>query len=88
MNTTINIRIDKNVKKEAIHTLSELGLDMSSAVKMFLNQVVAEQGIPFTPKRSATAIRREWDAQVKEALKGPRYRTAEDVHRVLSKKIK
>lgn len=79
MNTTINIRIDKKVKKEATHTLSELGLDMSTAVKMFLNQVVAEQGIPFTPKRSAVAIRKEWDAQVKEALKGPRYKTAEEL---------
>lgn len=88
MNTTINIRIDKKVKKEAAHTLSELGLDMSTAVKMFLNQVVAVQGIPFTPKRSAVAIRKEWDAQVKEALRGPRYKTAEELHRVLSKHAK
>jgi DNA-damage-inducible protein J len=88
MNTTINIRIDEKVKKEAAYTLSELGLDMSTAVKMFLNQVVAEQGIPFTPKRSAAAIRKRWDAQVKEALKGPRYKTAEELHGVLSKHIK
>jgi DNA-damage-inducible protein J len=88
MNTTINIRIDKKIKKEAAYTLSELGLDMSTAVKMFLSQVVAEQGIPFTPKRSATAIRKEWDVQVNEALKGPRYKTAKELHRVLSKNIK
>lgn len=88
MNTTINIRIDKKIKKEATYTLSELGLDMSTAVKMFLNQVVAEQGIPFIPKRSAAAIRKEWDAQVKEALKGPRYKTAEELHRALSKHTK
>ncbi len=88
MNTTINIRIDKKVKKEAVYTLSELGLDMSTAVKMFLSQVVAEQGLPFTPRRNAAAIRKEWDAQVKEALNGPRYKTAEDLHRALSKHAK
>ena len=88
MNTTINIRIDKKIKKEAAYTLSELGLDMSTAVKMFLNQVVVEQGIPFTPKRSAAVIRKEWDAQVKEALNGPRYKSAKALHGALSKRAK
>jgi DNA-damage-inducible protein J len=88
MNTTINIRIDKKVKKEAIYTLSELGLDMSTAVKMFLHQVVVEQGLPFTPRRNATAIRKGWDAQVKDALSGPRYKTAEELHRALFKHAK
>jgi hypothetical protein len=47
--------------------------------------VVAEQGIPFTPTRNPAAIRARWDAQVEEALKGPKYKTAEELHRALSK---
>jgi len=43
---TIQIRIDKDVKEKARKTLNNLGLDMSSAVKLFLTNVVNRQGIP------------------------------------------
>lgn len=48
MNTqdTIQIRIDKKTKEAAKKTLEALGLDMSSAVKLFLNNVIIRQGIP------------------------------------------
>ncbi len=48
MNTqdTIQIRIDSKTKKAARKTLDELGLDMSSAVKLFLTNVVNRKGIP------------------------------------------
>ena len=85
MNTTVNVRLDRKIKTAAGKTLSGLGLDMSTAVKMFLYQVVTEQGIPFTPTKNPAAIRARWDAQVAEALKGPGYKTAEELHRALSK---
>ena len=43
---TIQIRIDSKTKKAARKTLDELGLDMSSAVKLFLTNVVNRKGIP------------------------------------------
>lgn len=48
MNTheTIQIRIDKKTKEAARKTLDALGLDMSSAVKLFLHNVINRQGIP------------------------------------------
>lgn len=88
MNTTVNVRIEKKIKAEASKTLSGLGLDMSTAVKMFLYQVVAEQGIPFTPTKNPAAIRARWDAQVADALKGPGYKTASELHRALVSKTK
>ena len=81
--TTINIRIEEKVKVRAARTLSRLGLDMSSAVKLFLNQVVAEDGLPFKPTRSAKEIRARWDAGVAEALTRPGYRTAKELLRDL-----
>ena len=45
--TTLSIRIEEKTKREARKTLKALGLDLSSAVNMFLNQVAVEQGIPF-----------------------------------------
>ena len=83
MNTTVNVRIDKKIKAEASKTLAGLGLDMSTAVKMFLYQVVTDQGIPFTPTKNPVAIRARWDAQVAEALKGPGYKTAKEALRGL-----
>lgn len=42
------IRIDEHVKKEATELFGLLGLDMSSAINMFLNQCVLRGGIPFS----------------------------------------
>ncbi len=43
---TIQIRIDAKTKNAARKTLNALGLDMSSAVKLFLTNVVNSQSIP------------------------------------------
>ncbi len=48
MNTTIQIRVDKATKQRADKTFKQMGLDMSSGVKLFLHQVVKSQTIPFT----------------------------------------
>lgn len=73
MNTVINIRVDKNTKIKAQKTLESMGLDLSSGIKMFLNQVITEEGIPFTPSKKALKIRAKWDKEVSEALKGKGY---------------
>lgn len=43
---TIQIRIDRKTKEAAKKTLNEIGLDMSSAVKLFLINVINQKGIP------------------------------------------
>ncbi len=81
--STLSIRIEEKTKREANKTLKALGLDMSSAVKMFLNQVVIEQGIPFRLSRNPKEIREEWDREVKEALKAKGYKNAKEMHSVI-----
>ncbi|MDO8598904.1 MAG: type II toxin-antitoxin system RelB/DinJ family antitoxin [bacterium] len=44
---TIQVRIDERVKRSANRVLDALGLDMSTAVKLFLRQVSLRKGIPF-----------------------------------------
>jgi DNA-damage-inducible protein J len=78
--TTLNIRIDEQLKKKSSKTLAALGLDMSSAVKLFLNQVVTEQGLPFKPKRTLAQIKKQWDKEVVEALKGKGYSSVKEMH--------
>ncbi len=45
--TPTQIRIDAKVKEEASALFENLGLDMSSAVNMFLHQCVLRGGLPF-----------------------------------------
>jgi DNA-damage-inducible protein J len=43
----LQIRIDHKTKVEAKAILDQLGLDMSSAVKMFFKQIINTKNIPF-----------------------------------------
>ncbi len=42
-----SISIDSEVREKALPILNELGLDLSTAVGMFLWQTIRGQGIPF-----------------------------------------
>ena len=46
--TPTQVRIDSNIKKAATELFDNLGIDMSSAVNMFLHQCVLRGGIPFS----------------------------------------
>ncbi|HHT96118.1 MAG TPA: type II toxin-antitoxin system RelB/DinJ family antitoxin [Clostridia bacterium] len=48
--TSLNIRVDKTVKKQADEVFNELGINMTTAVNMFLRAVIRENGIPFALK--------------------------------------
>lgn len=45
--TNINIRTDSELKAKAQNILADLGLDMSTAINVYLNQIVYRQAIPF-----------------------------------------
>jgi DNA-damage-inducible protein J len=78
--TTLNIRIDPKLKSQAKKVYSSLGLDISTAVKMFLTQSVTEQAIPFKLRRDPKDIVAEWNTEIAWALKhGKRYKTGKEV---------
>ena len=45
--TNLNIRTDKEVKLAAEKIFEELGLNMTTAINIFLRQTIRENGIPF-----------------------------------------
>lgn len=45
--TQVNFRIDEDVKENAERALKAMGLNMSTAITMFLTKVGREQRIPF-----------------------------------------
>ena len=48
--TQMNIRIDEAVKAQAEILFDELGLNMTTAVNMFIKTAIRENGIPFDLK--------------------------------------
>ena len=48
--TNFNIRTDKAIKEQAEAIFTELGLNMTTAVNIFLRTAVREHGIPFELK--------------------------------------
>ena len=60
LTSAINVNVDAKVKEEATAILKDLGLNMSTAINMFLVQVIKKDGIPFeivNPKPSKDLIR-------------------------------
>jgi DNA-damage-inducible protein J len=45
--TTINIRTDSDIKERAQVLFAQFGMDMTTAVNLFLRQTLREQTIPF-----------------------------------------
>lgn len=65
--SAININVDSNVKKEATELFNSLGLNMSTAINLFLRKSINEGGIPFELKNPKPT--RELKRALKEAKK-------------------
>ena len=46
-NINVNIRMDRELKQQAEKLFSSLGLNMTTAVNIFMRQAVKQGGIPF-----------------------------------------
>ena len=77
---TIQIRVDDNIKTAADSLFNNLGLDTSTAVRMFLSAAIEKDGIPFAIKRrkpNADLLEAIQDTRNRRNLHGP-YKTAEE----------
>jgi DNA-damage-inducible protein J len=52
--SVIQVRVNTKLKKEAENLFDEMGLDISSAMRLFLKQAVMHNGIPFSLQRQGT----------------------------------
>lgn len=72
--STLQIRVDDTLKQQADSLFSSLGLDISTAVRIFLNASVESNGIPFAvrhqpiPAALSEAVR---DSRSRVNLHGP-----------------
>ena len=75
--TNLNIRTDKAVKEQAEAIFNELGLNMTTAVNIFLRTAIREHGIPFELKldvpNETTAAAIEEGRKMMSDPSSPRY---------------
>lgn len=63
LTTAINVNVPTDVKEEATNLFNSLGLNMSTAINMFLKKAIYERGIPFEVKQKPS---KELDSALKE----------------------
>jgi len=49
--TNIQVRVDSELKAEAEQLFTDIGLDMPTAVRLFLKQSIINNGLPFAVER-------------------------------------
>lgn len=87
MASTIQVRVDDDLKKKSDNLFKELGTDTMTAIRMFLTQAVAHNGFPFEIKKisenpylplSEEQLLQKLELSRKHAEQG-QYRNADDV---------
>lgn len=70
---TIQVRVPDKDKKAAEKVLASRGLDLTTAVRVYLKQIILEDGIPFSLRRNLTVngFTPEFEAEALEAMKHP-----------------
>ena len=85
MASTIQIRVDDDLKNKSDQLFKDLGTDTTSAIRMFLTQAVAHNGFPFEIKRTVHNTSMTEDEmfqrleQSRESSKNGNYRNADAV---------
>lgn len=81
------IRIDKDVKQQAVNLFNDLGMDMSSAVNIFLRQCILRGGLPFSvelPKYKEETLNAMKEArEISKNTNEPSYSSIDDLKKAL-----
>ena len=90
LSSNLNVRVNKDLKKEADDLFKRLGMNMSTAINIFLTQSVKEQAIPFTikenkPNRRLIKALKEADKMAKHPEKYKGYHNLEELIKDLEK---
>lgn len=77
LTSAINVQVDAKDKEQATNILKDLGLNMSTAINMFVKQIIKHDGLPFeisNPKPSKELLEalEEGEQIIKEVKEGKR----------------
>ena len=85
MASTIQVRVEDELKIKSDSLFRDLGTDTTTAIRMFLTQAVAENGFPFEIKRQVETnpyvmmTEKEMLTKLKKSREQGNYRDADDV---------
>ena len=87
--TNMSIRMDVDLKKQAETMLASMGLNMTTAMNIFLHQVVRQGKIPFEiatdiPNAETLAAMREMDDIISGKVETKRYKSTKELFEDLS----
>lgn len=68
MTSTIQVRVDDELKRKSDILFKDLGTDTTSAIRMFLTQAVANNGFPFEIKKNSRAEYSQYDTMTEEEM--------------------
>jgi len=60
--STVNVKIDANVKEAAALLLARMGIDQTTAIDMFYRKIIAVRTLPFQPEPLPSSGERLLDA--------------------------
>lgn len=87
--TTIQVRTKEKTKKTVQHILEKLGLDLSTAINIYLIKIIEKKGIPFTIVTENGFTPEEERTMLKELAwakkHGKRYGSAKALHDAILK---
>ena len=82
--TNLNVRVDSELKQQSDILFKNLGLNMSTAINMFLTKCVKTSSIPFLieepkPSKELKKALKEVDYMMKHSEKYKKYNSAEEL---------
>ena len=85
----MSIRMDTELKKQAEAMLSDMGLNMTTALNIFLRQVVRQGKIPFEiatdiPNNETLAAMKEMDDMISGKIHAKKYSNTDELFRDLN----
>ena len=87
-NTSVTIRMDSKIKEDAQALFAQLGMDMSTAINVFLRQSLLHRGLPFDISlnipNNVTAAAIEEGRKLAADRTTPGYRSIDDLRNALN----
>lgn len=88
LTSNINVQVDKEDKEIATNILKSLGLNMSTAINMFIKQIINTDGLPFEvknprPSKELLEALKEVEEMKKYPDRYPSYDNREDLKKAL-----
>lgn len=68
MASTIQVRVDDDLKRKSDMLFKDLGTDTTTAIRMFLTQAVANNGFPFEIRRNSRTEYDPYEAMTEEEM--------------------